>query len=313
MKKYFLVLVLLTGCSTPNDPENSILANKNKPLAEVGIPTSVQWNAHWFDGKAELTSYRLEQARYGEMRTGEAVTIFVTEDFSASKQVKLDRPSAAGEDRVPVLKLNLTKKFQTGIYPYSLMTSVFTPLTGTSSLKVTTSVQEWCGHIFMQYNLRDGKYSFKGLSYFESEGEETGNLPKVLLEDEVWTKLRLHPEQLPTGNIKIIPSTLFSRLHHHPQQVVEVLAEWEKTPDATFGNRPMRIYKITYANPEPRTLRIAIETGFPFAILGWTEAYNDGFGKSAPLVTKAIRKKTTRLDYWSKNTNADLSLRKLLE
>nr|MBC8451166.1 hypothetical protein [Planctomycetota bacterium] len=57
------------------------------------------------------------QARYGEVHAGQAVLIFVTEDLSRSKQVKLDSVAGAGDDRVPVLKLNLTKKFDTGVYP----------------------------------------------------------------------------------------------------------------------------------------------------------------------------------------------------
>ncbi|HCR48284.1 MAG TPA: hypothetical protein DIW24_01560, partial [Bacteroidetes bacterium] len=155
--------------------------------------------------------------------------------------------------------------------------------------------------------------SFQGLSYFESEGDETGTLPKVLLEDEIWTKLRLNPEQLPTGSIQVIPATLFSRLHHHPQKAVPAVAEWETASDDVFGKTPMRVYKLTYTDPEPRTLRIAIEPNMPYNILGWTETYQDGFGKSVPLLTKAVRKQTTRLAYWSKNSNSDLPLRKLLE
>ena len=91
-------------------------------------PVSDQFGEFWYQGKAEITSYSLEQARYNETHTGHAVLIFVTEDFSESKQVKLDNPDRVPEDRLPVLKLNLTKKFNTGIYPYSIMASVFTPL-----------------------------------------------------------------------------------------------------------------------------------------------------------------------------------------
>jgi len=55
----------------------------------------------------------LEQARYGEIHKGRAVTIFVTEPFSKSKQVKLDDYKAAGDDRANVMKLNMTKNFNT--------------------------------------------------------------------------------------------------------------------------------------------------------------------------------------------------------
>ena len=62
---------------------------------------------YWYQGKAELTSYTLEQARYGEVHQGHAVLIYVTEDCSRHKQVKIDDPDAAGADRVMVMKLNL--------------------------------------------------------------------------------------------------------------------------------------------------------------------------------------------------------------
>ncbi|MDP7238046.1 MAG: hypothetical protein QGI34_15090, partial [Candidatus Latescibacteria bacterium] len=38
---------------------------------------------YWYQGKAEITSYTLKQARYGEIHDGHVVLIFVTEDFSA--------------------------------------------------------------------------------------------------------------------------------------------------------------------------------------------------------------------------------------
>ena len=81
------------------------------------------FNSYWHAGKAELSKYSLQQSRYGELHEGHAVLVFVTERMNPKKQVKADRP---GADTVPVLKLNATRKFNTGIYPYSVMTSVFT-------------------------------------------------------------------------------------------------------------------------------------------------------------------------------------------
>src|SRR5690606_13528887 len=72
-----------------------------------------QFGKYWFQGKAEISSFDLVQYRYGEAREGEAVMIFVTEDFSKKKHVKLDDPETAGNDAVKVLKLNKTKDFVT--------------------------------------------------------------------------------------------------------------------------------------------------------------------------------------------------------
>src|SRR5688572_8355489 len=104
-----------------------------------------RFGRYWYQGKAELTRYALEQARYGELHKGDAVLVFVTEPFLPEKQVKLERGDPARG--VSVLKLNSTRKFFTGIYPYSVMTSTFTPVDfgKTGTLKVTSSTQEWCG------------------------------------------------------------------------------------------------------------------------------------------------------------------------
>src|SRR5207249_3206702 len=79
----------------------------------------------WGDGKAELDGYALTQPRYGELRAGTAVLIFVTEDFSDSARVKADPGKHPASDVYPVLKLNFVRDFQTGIYDYNVMTSTF--------------------------------------------------------------------------------------------------------------------------------------------------------------------------------------------
>ncbi|NJO02264.1 MAG: hypothetical protein HC880_11765 [Bacteroidia bacterium] len=141
----------------------------------VGSELSPEFKDYWYQGKAEVSSYELEQSHYGEVHPGEAILIFVTEDFSKAAQIKLDYPDEAGSDAVSVLKLNLVKKFQTGIYDYSILQSTFTPVdvqNHPNTLKVTTSTQEWCGHTFTQLNWQKGKYKLQSHSYFESEGDQ---------------------------------------------------------------------------------------------------------------------------------------------
>ena len=138
-------------------------APKQEASPSYTLVSQVQsdFSSYWYQGKAELTSYELEQARYGEIHPGHAVLIFVTEDFSKRKQVKLDIPSRAGNDAVSVLKCNFTKKFMTGIYPYSMMASVFSPVEVEEyphALKVSTSTQEWCGHTYLQLNATSKGY-----------------------------------------------------------------------------------------------------------------------------------------------------------
>ena len=131
---------------------------------------------YWNQGKAELTRYELKQARYGEIHSGESVLIFVTEPFLSDKQVKYE--SGDRSKAVQVLKLNFTRKFYTGIYPYSLMTSIFTPtdIFKLRTLKVTSSSQEWCGNTFLQLNFHNNQYTGQVRSYFQNEGDQDVNV-----------------------------------------------------------------------------------------------------------------------------------------
>ena len=266
--------------------------------------------AYWYAGQAEITSYALEQARYGEVHQGHAVTIFVSEDFSRSKQVKLDNPLSAGDDRVPVLKLNLDKKFNTGIYPYSMMTSVFTPVADDTpqALKITTSSQEWCGHTFTQLNRLGDGYRLRELSYFESEGDFETTFESAQTEDDLWNWIRLRPESLPQGEVELIPGSMYMRFKHvawEPRHAVASL-----TPDGEDAG--LLVYRLDY--PElRRQLAITFEKDFPHRIEGWEETYTSGWGRGAQqLTTRATRLERLNIDYWTKNRRVDEALRQQL-
>ena len=254
---------------------------------------------YWSQGQAEITSYELEQARYGEVHPGHAVLVFVTEDFSREKQVKLDYPERAGDDRVPVLKLNFTRKFNTGVYPYSVMSSIFTPVDGSGTLKVSTSVQEWCGHVFSQLNRRESGFHIEQRSYFEAEGDTELDLESFEIEDDLWTRLRLNPHSLPTGDLAILPSSLHLRLRHRPWQVVQATAE-----HLPADGQGLAGYRLTYPS-ESRSLTIRYSAAYPHEIESWQETVGG-------LTTRAVKKERLMLDYWSRNSLDDAGLRKRL-
>src|SRR5438093_5303628 len=108
------------------------------------------FKGYWYKGKAELNRYSLEQSRYGQIHKGEAVLIFVTEPFLTDTEVKYEHGDRS--KAVPVLKLNFTRRFFTGIYPYTLITSTFTPVDFRKqrTLKIASSTQEWCGVTYSQ-------------------------------------------------------------------------------------------------------------------------------------------------------------------
>ena len=274
------------------------------PAAIPAPPVPDPFGDYWYQGEAELTSYTLEQARYGEVHPGHAVLIYVTEPFSKSKQVKLDRAGQTPEDEVTVMKLNFTKNFNTGIYPYSMMASVFTPIERADhphTLKVTTTSQEWCGHTFMQLNHMDAGYRAEVRSYFESEGDQNLTVPAALLEDELWTIIRLNPDGLPTGEIELLPGTMFQRLGHVESKVQRAIATLTDAPDQP----DQQVYTLTYPDLG-RTLAIRFNKAFPFEIEGWTETRGTG---ARSLTTRATRNERMMLDYWARNGLADAPLR----
>lgn len=268
------------------------------PAKEVGKPAkklalSSDFKSYWYNGEAEISSFKLEQERYGELRSGEAVLIYVTEDFLPNKQVKADVPN---ENTVPIIKLNATKKFQTGIYPYSIMQSAFYPLTEDSHvLKESASIQEWCGQVYIQLNNKE-HFEITSHSYFESEADESFHLEKNFTENELWIKLRIDPKSLPVGTIKIIPSLEFSRLRHVPLRVFEAQAVLKNDQ-----------YTLNYPALN-RKLSISFNPSFPHEIIGWEETITKVNNEnSKPLITRATLLKTIKLDYWTKNGNDDVS------
>lgn len=308
MMKYIIICVLALGFAfscTNNVETNANQAGLQSTLVVNKQAQMSPFSDFWDQGKAEITTYTLKQARYGEIHEGISNTIFVTEPFSKSKQVKLDNPGGNPSDNIPVMKLNFTRKFYTGVYPYSTMLSVFTPQNlkkNPHSLKAVFGAQEWCGQTYSQVNLGKGGFEMEQFSYFESEGDKAIKLGTAVLEDELWNMIRINPSSLPLGKIEMIPGLTFSRLAHY--EATPVMAEAKLS-----SNGDMSTYTVHYPNYD-RTISIDFKTAFPHQIESWQEDGYSGFGSQRKkLTTTATFKARKMLDYWSKHGLNDSSLR----
>lgn len=297
----FGIVLLFTSCKGKSEDSNNAIAigtTKNE-VKEPKKQLSQEFKDYWYNGTAEITSYTLKQARYGEMREGTAVMIYVTEPFLPGLQVKADTNDS---DDIPVLKLNSTKNYITGIYPYSIMTSSFYPVHDNQhALKLSFSSQEWCGHVYAQLNNRED-FDIMSHSYFGSEADQEYHLEKADLENEIWNKIRINPTNLPIGDITMIPSLEFIRLTHKEFKAYKATASLTKVED-------LNSYEITYPELE-RTLKINFQNEFPYTIESWTDTFHDGFGDDAKILTSTatiINRITT--PYWQQKSNKDLSLR----
>ena len=309
--KNFLLIVLALAVVFAFAMKATVFQKPAVATAPAATPDR-DFAAYWFAGKAELNNYSLEQAQYGVLNPGEAILIFVTEDFRTDTQVKSEDP-ANHDKSVPVMKTNIVKKFTTGIYDYSLFTSVFTPINTSNdrpsifpnTLKASTSTQEWCGHSYLQINYANNAYHVAGKSYFEKEVSENYEVEKSWLEDELWNRIRLNPEKLPVGEIRLIPGTMAARLRHKRLDPLTATATVANYEGVLFPGKLLKSYTIQYPTDD-RTLMIVFEQKFPHKIVGWEETYRS---KDNLLTSRAVLKKTIQSDYWKHNAPADSTLR----
>lgn len=263
-----------------------------------------QFWSHWGDGKAELAGYALRISRYGQPRDGRLVLIYVTEDFSDSARVKADPGRHPPADVYPVLKLNAIRKFQTGIYDYSTMTSAFLRVDGDGTLgalgplgplaKLSFSSQEWCGHVYHQLLPQAaGRLVSTSHSYFDGEADDTHTLDwptGTLAEEEFLLRLRGYAgradlvEEGGKKSLKLGSSLLHVRLLHQPLRTFDVTIERRsnretlKTPAGTFsvvtyvvsdGKSERALYHIEAAPPH-RVIHYRIEGLEEATLLGST-------------------------------------------
>lgn len=310
----FISLALaISACDTDKMDASSELskASFTKPAVNTTLGSNNNLGEYWYQGKAEISRYELLQNRYKDLHPGEAIMIFVTEDFLTDKQVKNDRYT--NPNSIPILKNNQLRKFPTGLYDYSMMTSVFTPVNTQEvepTLKVTTSSQEWCGHTYMQVNHEEKNYRVTLHSYFEGEADKVEDVAEALLEDELFNRIRINPESLPTGKIKVLPSTVVTRLAHMKYQPIEATASNETYTEDDFDRNQLKAYTLKFPSLN-RIFQIIYQAQAPYIIEGWKDSYPSMFDKTVR-TTVAKRTHTIKNAYWGKNGLNDMTLRKEL-
>ena len=308
MKLIILPLVatfLFAGCNTTQS--NVDQTSPAAPSAPAPGQFRGELADYWYQGKAEINTYSLEQIRYGELHPGHVSLIFVTEDFLTDVQVKNDNYTNPAS--TPIIKTNQLRRFTTGIYDYSQMTSVFTPTDLAKqphTLKVTTSVQDWCGQTYTQLNRSEGNdWGMQLRSYFEKEGDQNTSLPADFLEDELFNRIRTGWEELPTGERRVIPSTGYLVMTHQPYQAARATLTLGDYAGNHFTGSDLKSYTIEFSGLQ-RTTEIVFDAAAPHVIRGWTETYPS---RGKMLTGVATLEAQVVEPYWSQNSVADADKR----
>jgi hypothetical protein len=277
--------------------------------APLAAGSDREFDAHWHDGKAELDGYRLTVSRYGQERDGTAVLVYVTEPFSESQRVKVNDWRKNPDDTFDVLKLNLVRDFQTGIYDYNTMVSVFVRSRDFTPVKLTFTSAEWCGQVYEELRFYSDRINGHYYSYFEDESGPR-NIETVedgITEDNLFILLRgLRGDYLEPGrkkDVMMLPSVYFGRLvHRTPDWVKTEIKRQKKNKKIKVpaGKFEAIVYEVKTA--DGRNGRFYIEDHYPHRIVRW---------EMSPDV-KAELTGSERLQYWKLNQNGNESyLRKL--
>ena len=268
----------------------------------------------WGDGKAEISTYQIKMSRYNELRDGYAVLIYVTEDMNRKTRIKVESDRVPVEDRLPVLKLNHIIKFTTGIYDYSVMTSVFSSVESEfgrpplKPMKISLTSQEWCGHVFMMAIPHARNLDFTLHSYFEREGDQQRTLripDNAIYEDNLWIWVReLKGEVMAAGQkqeVSILPSMWHARSKHVRVEFQKGWIAKEEGQPIPFEDRARPTWKWSW-NVAGKTMTVWVEREYPHRILRWESSQ----GESGKIV------KSVRLPYWQLNQSDKIFYRKEL-
>jgi hypothetical protein len=215
--------------------------------------------------------------------------------------VKADPGKHPASDVYPVLKLNAVRDFQTGIYDYNVLTSVFARVApGWPLAKVSFSSQEWCGHVYHQLLPRGGSVAGLSHSYFDGEADAAEKLPLPaggVMEDALPILVRgLLGAYLPLGQSRVVPflpSLLRARLEHRPlawgRAKISVAAEVSSVA-VPAGRFDVVAWTVAPAEGGPVTT-YQVEAAAPHRLVRWsTDA-----GEHGELLG------SDRLAYWTLN------------
>lgn len=262
---------------------------------------------HWGDGKAELDGYALTQQRYGETRKGQAVLVFVTEDFSETFRVKADPGKHPKEDVYPVVKLNLVEDFQTGIYDYNLMTGVWARVDGGAPVKMSFSSQEWCGQVFETWWFRpDGSARYDRHSYFDGEADDADVVKGgVTYGDTLFLAVRNLASGAPAAGkstrIWYTPRLKSLRLLHKPADAVEATFSRSATTESvTVPAGTFEVERFSVTSNGTVRITFLVEKAEPHRVIVW----------DVPGEEHAEMLGSMRDAYWTHNHGGD---EKLLE
>jgi hypothetical protein len=234
-------------------------------------------NEYWFKGKAEINFYKASIHKYGFSRPAdEVVHILVTEKHKPDLLVKADNWREAG--LVDMLKFNYVRRFQTGIYSYREMMSIFFDQSKLQFAKMTFGSQEWCGQSFKEFVNFQGKSSYHFNTYWDGQGRGSYDvsLPEdIFLYDALPVQLRmLSLSEDEALQIPLLPGQISSKVQKPKISMASVKVVKSETITVAAGSFACRLIEISHA---AGTDQIWLESDFPQRMIRWKAFNQDSY------------------------------------
>lgn len=294
------------------DPFHDLRGFTDLPDEPRASASSAFWE-HWGDGRAELSGYRLQVNHYGEVREGELVTVYVTEPHDRRTWIKDDH--VEDPNRVEVLKLLSTRTFDTGIYPYTVLSGVFSPVDHWRAerfqpVRMELDAQEWCGSESHRVWAGPQRLRALRLSYFDDPGESLRevSLPEeTLYEDALLVQLRELDGEFAGGGAwegTLVPDLWGLRKRLSALEPLDASITRSRTELEGAAVTRFELRAALDGHTYERTFLVEREA--PRRVLEWTTRL-DG-----RLVERAELQDSTRLAYWELNQEGDEAYREEL-
>lgn len=276
IRNNFLAICITSAVVYAFAKKATIFQQELKPKVETVVPINQETNEtftdYWKKGKIEITKYELKE---DSILVGEGSLTFSIDYVEGVNKT----------DSIQVLHSDFTGKIHKENYDYSAMTSTYSPLNQTlrpHATKVVNSVQEPLGNSFLKLLQIPKSYEIESDNTFKEKTKKHFILERRNLEDELWAKIRMNPNDLPTGDIEIIPSFAYWQSVRKSPNVYEAKAVLKDYLGTEFTGKKLKIYSLDYPDLK-RNLSIVFEGDFPFEIVSWKRV---GDGKVAIGVRK---------------------------
>jgi len=240
----------------------TIFQQETKPKVAAIVAVNHERNKtfidYWKNGKIENIKYKLKE---DSISIGEGILTFSINYVEGVNK----------SDSIQTLHSDFKGEIHQENDNYSGMTSTYLPLNLTirpHAVKVLNSVQEPAGNSFIALLQIPKYYEIVAKNTFKEKTKAHFVLERKNLEDELWAKIRMNPDDLPLGDIEMIPSFAYWQSVRKSPNIYEAKAELKEYMEKEFKGKKLKIYSLDYLDLK-RKLSIVFEAEFPFEIVGW--------------------------------------------